>query len=374
MKYYLDLFTPETWQAFRDHGATVSGFREKQLTTAERVNPGDLMLCYMVRLSRWCGMLQVESALYKDASPIFSDPDPFVIRFKVRPLVILDNETSIPMLDDSVWPHLSTTKDVDRGRRGWAQQANVRSSLREIPPADAKHLHDLLLRQSTETRQFPLTDSDLQKLGQKLQVRRLDRSVFVEVPGDADREEEALPQSSEEIGPRESHKVQAAIARIGAQMGFRIWVPRADRQKVLEQLSASDREAFIDVLPLNYDDTTIKTIEQIDVLWLKNRSMARAFEVEHTTAIYSGLLRMADLLALQPNMDIALHIVAPSDKREKVLKEIKRPVFSFLERAPLYECCSYLPYEAIAEIGEIKHLGHMNDSLLEEYEEFAEDE
>ena len=28
-------------------------------------------------------------------------------------------------------------------------------------------------------------------------------------------------------------------------------------------------------------------------------------------AIYSGLLRMADLLALQPNMNIRLHIVAP---------------------------------------------------------------
>jgi hypothetical protein len=32
--------------------------------------------------------------------------------------------------------------------------------------------------------------------------------------------------------------------------------------------------------------------------------MARAFEIEHTTAVYPGLLRMADLLALQPNMDI----------------------------------------------------------------------
>ncbi len=29
-----------------------------------------------------------------------------------------------------------------------------------------------------------------------------------------------------------------------------------------------------------------------------------AFEVEHSTPIYSGTLRMADLLALQPNMDI----------------------------------------------------------------------
>ena len=70
--------------------------------------------------------------------------------------------------------------------------------------------------------------------------------------------------------------------------------------------------------------------------------MARAFEVEHTTAIYSGILRMADLLALQPNMQIQLHIVAPIERREKVLREIKRPVFSLLDHGPLYEKCTFL--------------------------------
>ena len=76
--------------------------------------------------------------------------------------------------------------------------------------------------------------------------------------------------------------------------------------------------------------TTLKTIEQIDVLWLRKRSIVRAFEVEHTTSVYSGLLRMADLIALQPNMNIKLHIVAPVAKREKVFQEIRRPVFSLL--------------------------------------------
>jgi hypothetical protein len=102
--------------------------------------------------------------------------------------------------------------------------------------------------------------------------------------------------------------------------------------------------------------------------------MARAFEVEHTTAIYSGLLRMADLLALQPNMDIRLHIVAPEEKREKVLREIKRPVFSLLDRGPLYEHCSYLPYGAIQEIANIPQLEHMRDSIIDDYEEFAQDD
>ena len=114
------------------------------------------------------------------------------------------------------------------------------------------------------------------------------------------------------LDSRESIRYQSRVAQIGAQMGFHIWVPRNDKARVMENVPPTMREKFLDVLPLNYDDATLRTVEQIDVLWLKGRSMARAFEIEHTTAIYSGLLRMADLLALQPNMDIRLHIVAPS--------------------------------------------------------------
>jgi hypothetical protein len=130
--------------------------------------------------------------------------------------------------------------------------------------------------------------------------------------------------------------------------------------------------AFLDDLPLNYDLTTLDTIEQIDVLWLKGRSIVRAFEVEHSTAVYSGLLRMADLLALQPNMDIRLHIVAPDERREKVVREMLRPVLSLLERGPLSESCTFISYESINAISSLKHLTHMNDGIIKEYEEKAE--
>jgi hypothetical protein len=196
----------------------------------------------------------------------------------------------------------------------------------------------------------------------------------VEVPSDENGEAGATEDVPAAEGPRESHKVQSLLAQVGSEMGFRVWVPRADRQRVLELLPGKAHAAFLDLLPLNYDDATLKTVEQIDVIWLKGRSMARAFEVEHTTAIYSGLLRMADLLALQPNMDIRLHIVAPAEKQEKVLREIRRPVFSLLERGPLYESCSYLSYEAVNEIAAMEHLAHMNPSIIEEYTELAEED
>lgn len=98
----------------------------------------------------------------------------------------------------------------------------------------------------------------------------------------------------------------------------------------------------------------------------------RAFEVEHTTSIYSGILRMADLLALQPNMDIKLHIVAPYERREKVFQEIRRPVFSLLEKGPLSESCTFLSYDHLRELAQQKHLAYLSDNVLDEYVEDAE--
>ena len=154
-------------------------------------------------------------------------------------------------------------------------------------------------------------------------------------------------------------------------MGMKIWLPRNDKAAVLGEWKNRERPV-LDVLPLNYDATTLKTIEQIDVLWLRGRSIVRAFEVEHTTSIYSGLLRMADLLALQPNMDIKLHIVAPPARREKVMQEIRRPVFSLLERGPLAESCTFISYDSLQELSSLKHLSHLSDSVLDEYAEEAE--
>lgn len=130
---------------------------------------------------------------------------------------------------------------------------------------------------------------------------------------------------------------------------------------------------MLERLPLNYDGTTLWTIEQIDVLWMKGRSIRRAFEVEHTTSVYSGILRMADLLALQPNMDIRLRIVAPDARREKVFQEPRRPLFSLLDRGPLSESCTYVAYDSIRELSKLPHLAHLSASVLETYAEAAED-
>ena len=373
MAYFLDLSTPETWLAFREKGATVTGFRERHRRLAsERVRHGDIFLCYLTRLSRWCGVLEAESEAYYDDSPIHDDLDPFTVRFRVKPIVMLEPESAIPIYDDKVWSRLTITNQYKRGTPFWT--GFFRGSLNTIEEGDGSYLVELLKKQQSNPESYPLTDRDKRRLAPKRKVRTVDGEVEVEVPDDEDDAslEPELVEPTPAPDSRESIQVQAKVAQIGAEMGFLIWVPRSDKARVLELIPTTMHEKFLELLPLNYDDTTLRTVEQIDVLWLKGRSMARAFEIEHTTAIYSGLLRMADLLALQPNMDIHLHIVAPPEKRERVLREIRRPVFSLLERGPLYEQCSFLSYDSIALLAETQHISHMSDTIIAEYEESAE--
>jgi hypothetical protein len=201
-------------------------------------------------------------------------------------------------------------------------------------------------------------------------VKRTDKEeVTVTVPQNVEVEKD---DKLNEDDLRESLGVQATLAAIGAQMGFQIWLPRADRARVLTRWKP-DGEELLDHLPVGFDQATMKTIEQIDVLWIKKRSIVRAFEVEHTTSVYSGLLRMADLLAMQPNLKIKLHIVAPMSRQDKVLREIRRPVFMLLEGGALADTCTYLSYETVADIRGQEHLKRLSDKVLDDYEEKAQE-
>lgn len=364
MAYYIDLFSPETYEAFARSDKDVSGFRLRHKGMADRIKSGDVFVCYLTRLSRWFGLLEVIEGPFVDNTPIFvPESDPFVVRFRVRPTVWLPIDRGIPIHDDTIWKGLSFTCGLEKGSIGWT--GKVRGSLVRLDDRDGEFLAERLTAQSVEGKPYPIDEHDAKKLITHT-VNRPDKVVTVSVPEDSGPTEEPPPHQEAEA--RESIRVQALLAQIGARMGMSIWIPRADRGGVLKEWKGGG-QPILERLPLNYDDTTLRTIEQIDVLWLRGRSIVRAFEVEHTTSVYSGILRMADLLALQPNMNIKLHIVAPSLRRDKVFQEIRRPVFSLLEKGPLAESCTYLSYDSIRELAAQKHLAHLSDTVLDEYAE-----
>ena len=70
MKYFLNLFSPETYETFSASDQSISGFRIRQKKAAARIGPGDRFVCYMTKLSRWVGILEVEEGPFEDHTPL----------------------------------------------------------------------------------------------------------------------------------------------------------------------------------------------------------------------------------------------------------------------------------------------------------------
>lgn len=368
MSYYLELFSPLTHEAFTQSDRTTTGFRQRHGGRAQRAQRGDKLICYVTKVSRWCGLLEVLQGPFIDNTPIFvAGEDPFVIRFRVHTHVWLPLENAVPIYQAEVWDKLTFTRGMDRSTRGWT--GKLRGSLNRLEDADGALLEQVLRNQAANPRPYPLDERVRRNLTYH-RIRTSTRDVPVTVPEDVELEE-TIGEESPEV--RESLKIQALLGQIGTKMGMQIWIPFRDRAAVAA-LAGNEPIQLLDRLPLNYDETTLKTVQEIDVLWLRARSIKRAFEVEHSTSIYSGILRMADLLALQPNMDIRLHIVAPDQRRKKVFEQIQRPIFSILERGPLAENCSFLSYGSVHQLAANPHLSYLSDKVIEEYEEYPEEE
>ena len=80
---------------------------------------------------------------------------------------------------------------------------------------------------------------------------------------------------------------------------------------------------------------------------------------------------MADLMTLQPNININLYIVAPDERKDKVRSEINRPTFA---NARLPRACRYISYSKLtARIEQAKKTGFLRYLNLGFLDEISED-
>ena len=156
MRYFIDLFSPETARAFASSQKDVSGYRISRKTYVEnqKIGPGDRFICYVTKIQRFIGVLEVQSPPYEDASPIFAkENDPFTYRFKVKPLVWLPFEKAIPIHDAAIWSALSFTKSLDKNSNQWTYM--VFSSPRLWPQEDCAFLESKLNEQLLNPIEYP---------------------------------------------------------------------------------------------------------------------------------------------------------------------------------------------------------------------------
>ncbi len=151
-------------------------------------------------------------------------------------------------------------------------------------------------------------------------------------------------------------QVQAWLRDLGTALGFDVWVAANDRGRAIGTGVLGDgcRESLPDSIA---SASGADAVRLIDVLWLDRGSshVSAAFEVEHSTSIYSGIVRLLDL-ALSNTSGAAqgLFLVAPDDRENEVRNQLARPAFQRIADLNV----RYLPYgelernrEAMARFG-----------------------
>ena len=68
-RYWLDLFTEETWLDDARRGFTVTGFTQKRWATVQRIRPNDILVSYLTGRSTYIGLLRVTGPAYKTRRP-----------------------------------------------------------------------------------------------------------------------------------------------------------------------------------------------------------------------------------------------------------------------------------------------------------------
>lgn len=137
------------------------------------------------------------------------------------------------------------------------------------------------------------------------------------------RHKEVLDEKHEEDLHTE---MQFHLLKVGKALGYDPITASNDRSKCYGEINFS----FISLgqFPtLSIDKETLSTIQLIDVIWFERdtNKVVCAFEVEKSTSIYSGILRLSDLAFSLPDHSSSLFIIIP-DKREKdVLLQLSRP-------------------------------------------------
>ncbi len=137
-------------------------------------------------------------------------------------------------------------------------------------------------------------------------------------------------------------QVQTLLAGIGHFKGYDIWVPPYDSAKLDWSLTQRFRTRLA---PPAVSPKVASIVCEIDVVWMAAGvdSIEALFEVEHSTSIYSGLLRFNDLLLTDPKLN-RFSVVSNESRRACFSRQAFRPTF---QRSGLSELVSFLEYSNV---------------------------
>ena len=148
--------------------------------------------------------------------------------------------------------------------------------------------------------------------------------------------------ATEREGDQTHTEVQGWLRDLGRGLGYDVWVAANDQGRLYDGGKLND--GCLLALPDAIGNAPgAGAIRLIDLLWLDRATtrIVAAFEVEHSTSIYSGIVRMLDL-ALGPEALAleGLFLVAPDGREDDVRAQLSRPAFSRIADMNV----RYIPY------------------------------
>lgn len=115
---------------------------------------------------------------------------------------------------------------------------------------------------------------------------------------------------------KEHSEMIGFLAELGKKCGFKIWVGHKEQSdsfkgKTLSRLCDFEQLSLVDISP----EDIAKYVKQIDLLWVENRKVAFAFEVEYTTAITDAFMRCSEI----PESHKTSRFIVIPEEREKFM-------------------------------------------------------
>lgn len=155
-------------------------------------------------------------------------------------------------------------------------------------------------------------------------------------------------EADEKEEAREHVEIQWELIQLGLQHGYEVYVAKNDRNRTYNGNRLG--EECVEQLSLTgFSNAAISIIEYVDVIWLQEDYIVKMFEVESTTSIYSGILRMTDFIVKVPNLGVDMYIVASDADEEQVRKQINRPTFQQVLSQANYCSLDYLSFERVRD-------------------------
>ena len=158
------------------------------------------------------------------------------------------------------------------------------------------------------------------------------------------RHEEVLAEQAEE---NEHTQIQYLLIKMGRALKYAVYVARNDRHRSYEGHSFAQL-TVPELPPLSWPSDVMETVSLIDVIWFhpETNAIVCAFEVEKSTSIYSGILRLEDLVRSVPDCTCNVYLVAPDKREKEVMAQFARPAFKQdLANIPL----AFIPFDDLSE-------------------------